>query len=90
MISRMDKTSFDGESQSCRKTIDYPAVQSQVQASSSNATSQVNVKLTDLEQRIKHKLGNIKQLESLLDSILGKQRDQAGVLPQLASDINSL
>lgn len=39
---------------------------------------------------MKQKFKNIKQLESLLDNILGKNRDQAALLPQIINDMGSL
>ena len=54
------------------------------------ASAHVGGKMIELEQRIKSKFSNIKSLESLLDSILGKQRDQQALLPQLVGDANSL
>lgn len=67
MISRMEKASFDG--QSVGKTLDY---QGPSQINGTSYISNVNMKLADLEMRMKQKFRNIKQLEGLIDNILGK------------------
>ena len=46
--------------------------------------------MQDLEQRIKQKFSNIKSLETLLDTILGKQKDLPALIPQLLNDLQGL
>ena len=75
MISRMERASFevDSTSRTPEPTISQQPVNSN--HVSSVATAQVSGRLIDLESRIKHKFGNIKSLESLIDTILGKSKD---------------
>ena len=90
MISRMERASFDG-TESAKKSTDYPLPPNNSASHAQSQTSQqINSRLQDLEQRIKQKFSNIKSLETLLDTILGKQKDLPALIPQLLNDLQGL
>lgn len=90
VISRMEKASFDCL-ESANKSIDQPAApHNSIYQGMSLASQQVNSRLEELERRMKQKFSNIKSLETLLDTILGKNKETPALIPQLVSDMNGL
>ena len=77
VVSRLERQSCDAETISgANKSIDMLAGGH----TSSIATQQIGTKLQELESRIKQKFSNIKSLEGLLDTILGKQTDRPALI----------